>query len=116
MAPCDEVRVNPNSCDAEDWGSNYGQSLDVAAPGVKIYTTDIQGTAGYNAGYQPDLSDPNYTRFFNGTSSAVPQVTVCAPSATGLILINILPSIVRHIWVNIPKPFWKMSYNLARMR
>lgn len=47
-----------NTCDAENfWGSNYGASLDVSAPGVKIATTK---TGGF------------YNLEFNGTSSACP--------------------------------------------
>ncbi|NHN24852.1 S8 family serine peptidase [Flavobacterium jejuense] len=62
---CDQ-RKTPSSCDGENWwGSNYGTSLDLVAPGVKIYTTDISGSAGYSSG--------NYTANFNGTSSACPN-------------------------------------------
>lgn len=31
------------------WATNYGNKLDLAAPGVCIYTTDIQGSAGYSS-------------------------------------------------------------------
>ncbi len=65
MSMCNE-RKNPSSCDNETWwGSNYGSGADIAAPGVKIYCTDIAGSAGYASG--------DYTGSFNGTSSATPN-------------------------------------------
>lgn len=66
LSPCGE-RKSSSSCDGENWwGSTYGNLLDVMAPGVKIYTTDRQGTNGY--------SSSNYTTDFNGTSAACPHV------------------------------------------
>lgn len=66
MSMCNQ-RKSPSSCDGETWGSNYGVGLDVVAPGVKIHTTDNQGTDG--------LSADDYYAFSNGTSSACPHVS-----------------------------------------
>ena len=68
------AQVNPGvstdplgvSCDGETWwGSCFGQFTDVAAPGVKCWTTDIVGT-----GNAP--GNTNYTNTMNGTSSSCP--------------------------------------------
>lgn len=65
MSMCNQ-RKSPSSCDGETWwGSNYGSGADLAAPGVKIFATDISGSAGYSSG--------DYTSTFNGTSSATPN-------------------------------------------
>lgn len=48
------------------WGTNYGNMLDLAAPGVCIYTTDISGAAGY--------SSSDYGGF-QKTSAAAPIVS-----------------------------------------
>lgn len=63
---CDQ-RKSTSSCDGEGyWGSNYGSSTDVSAPGVKIYTLDNSGTSGF--------TNNDYFPLFNGTSSAAPHV------------------------------------------
>jgi len=74
-SPCDE-RKAPTSCDGEWWwGSNHGPELDIAAPGAHMYTTDISGTAGYDAG--------DYYYNFNGTSAAAPVVAGVAALLLG---------------------------------
>lgn len=65
MSPCGE-RKNPNSCDGENWGSNYGIKLDIMAPGVLIPTTDRMGNLGYTS--------TDYRLDFNGTSAAAPYI------------------------------------------
>ena len=73
-SPCDQ-RKNPSSCDNENWwGSNYGSALDIVAPGVEWWSTDMMGSAGYASG--------NYFDHMNGTSSATPA----AAGLAGLIL------------------------------
>jgi len=63
---CDEWKSN-TSCDNETWwGGNWGDGLDVSAPGVKIPATDMNGINGFS-------SSSNYYNTFNGTSSACPN-------------------------------------------
>lgn len=66
-----DQRKTKSSKDKETWwGSNYGPSLDLLAPGVQVATTDISGARGYMNG--------NYVTDFNGTSSATPNAAAAA--------------------------------------
>lgn len=73
ISQCGE-RKSPSSCDGEVWGSNYGNEIDVVAPGVKIPTTSNMG----------------YTMTFNGTSSACPYVAGIAA-----LILSVNPSLTQ---------------------
>jgi subtilisin family serine protease len=60
-----------NGFDVRESYSNYGASVDIAAPSGNMTTTDIVGSAGYN-GYP---GDNDYTNWFNGTSASTPVVS-----------------------------------------
>jgi len=69
--------------DLETWGSSFGPEINVAAPGVRIYTTDIQGTGGQNSA---SGTNGDYNAYFNGTSAAAPLV-----SGTAALLLGKFP-------------------------
>ncbi len=68
--PADERKTHDSSDGETWWGSNFGATITLLAPGVFIWTTDIGGSAGYEPG--------NFTKTFNGTSSATPAVAGAA--------------------------------------
>lgn len=71
---CDEHKTQ-TSCDGENWwAGNWGEGLDVSAPGVRIPTIDMLGSNGFHS--------TQYYNIFNGTSAACPN----AAGTVGLIL------------------------------
>ncbi len=101
------VQPDPNgtSCDGEFWwGSNFGNEIDIVAPGVQIYTTDISGSAGYSTG--------DYKSNFNGTSSACPN----AAGVAALILSvnpNFTQTQVREILETTTDKIGNTPYNVT---
>lgn len=70
-----DERKRPESPDGERWGASYGTEIDVVAPAVRCWTTDIRGEGGYNKGNSSiGDADGDFYKFFNGTSSATPHV------------------------------------------
>ncbi|MFT7102729.1 MAG: subtilisin family serine protease [Bacteroidia bacterium] len=71
---CDEHKTQ-TSCDGETWwAGNWGEGLDVSAPGVRVATIDMLGANGFHA--------TQYYDSFNGTSAACPN----AAGVMGLML------------------------------
>jgi subtilisin family serine protease len=94
--PADERKTRTSSDGETWWGSNYGATMTLVAPGVFIWTTDIAGSAGYEAG--------NFTKTFNGTSSATPAVAAAAallisanPALSGAAVRDILGRTAKRI-------------------
>lgn len=67
--------------------SNYGTNLDFVAPGENIYTTDIQGSIGYNTS---NGTAGNYNSDFDGTSAACPHV-----SGIAALILSVRPDLTR---------------------
>ncbi|MEI9939281.1 MAG: S8 family serine peptidase [Pseudomonadota bacterium] len=93
--PKDERKTRTSSDGENFWGSNYGPTMWLLAPGVFITTTDISGPRGYEPG--------DFTATFNGTSSATPHV-----AATAALMISANPTLsvsqVREILKATAKP------------
>lgn len=85
-------------------GSNFGAEIDVVAPGVFVYTTDISGSAGYSSG--------DYKSNFNGTSSACPQVAGIAALVLSLNP-NFTQTQVREILETTTDKIGGYTYNVA---
>jgi thermitase len=68
--PDDERKTHSSSDGEYKWGSSYGPTMTLLAPGVFIWTTDISGPCGLGPG--------DFTKTFNGTSSATPAVAGAA--------------------------------------
>lgn len=85
--------------------SNYGDALNLVAPGVVISTVDRFGDFGYNSMDTPDdYVDKQYTRLFGGTSAACPHVAGVAalilsvnPNITSNEIRNILMSTAERV-------------------
>ena len=93
----DDQRKTRTSSDGETgWGSNFGATMTLLAPGVFIWTTDIAGPDGYGT--------TDFTRTFNGTSSATPAVAGAAalmisanPALSGAAIRQILGNTAKKI-------------------
>ena len=95
MSPCGDrkskVTSNSGSCDRDDrfdpgpWGSNYGDGLDLLAPGTLLPTTDPQGALGvspFNI-YQSDATGDYIFDAF-GTSMSSPFAAGVAALVWGI--------------------------------
>ncbi len=75
--PWDERKTRRSQDGETTWGSNYGPTLALLAPGVRIATTDNHGAWG--------LSPLDHVLTFNGTSAAAPHVAAAAALVLSLV-------------------------------
>ncbi len=92
--------------------SNTALILDILAPGDPIYTTDIVGAAGYDAG--------DYYPFFGGTSSACPfaagVVAGLQSAAMETMGITLTPSQVRTVLIASGNPVTDTKIAITKPR
>ena len=80
-----DQRKRAASADGEDWGSHWGPEIDVVAPGVRLWSTDIPAAAGWNVNGGPITwqgvayassgdAAGDYFALMGGTSGATPHV------------------------------------------
>jgi thermitase len=90
------------------WGSSAGPEMDISAPGVRLFTTDLTDDGGENYCFDAHgTCDPSYDYdgYMNGTSGASPIVSGVAglvisenPNLTQLEVQNILMASADDIW------------------
>jgi thermitase len=78
--PADERKTFTSSDGETWWGSCFGSTMWLLAPGVFVPTTDIAGPRGTGPG--------DFTDGFNGTSAATPHV-----AATAALILSVAPSL-----------------------
>ena len=81
-------------------GSNYGTNLDICGPGVGIYTTDLQGSAGYNtaSGTAGDYVVDNGTSLSSPAVAAVACLVISVnPCLTGQQVRDIIESTAQKV-------------------
>ncbi len=92
--------------------SNTDELLDILAPADPMYTTDIVGLLGYDAG--------DYFPNFNGTSSACPFAAGCIASIQNAALSKLgrylIPSEVRSLLVATGRPVTDTKVSITKPR
>lgn len=96
------TRREPGYLLAGEYGSRYGESLDMMGPGEYIATTDITGVHGYNnmdyefATGPTDEDSLSYTNRFGGTSAACSYV-----AGVAALVLSANPNLTSHQVSNI---------------